>query len=101
MQIAEMVRESVDKAVTQLTANGGGTPQEATGYLHAARTAAEIKLVAASDTAVPRGQKAVTVGMADDLAEIVNRIEVHGEPQRLEPDKGIVIPKEGSSGWAF
>lgn len=95
MQVAEMVRESVDRAVTQLTANGGGTPQEPTGYTHAARTADEIKATIASSTRVPRDQKAVTDGMDDDLAEIVNRVEVHGEPQKL------VIPKETPRGWAF
>ena len=98
MQVSDMVRESVDIAVTQLTANGGGTPYEATGYSHPARTAAEIKATIASDTAVPRTQKAVTDGMADDLAEIVNKVVVHGEPQKLE----IVLPKEGPNGkWAF
>lgn len=96
MQVAEMVRESTDSAIRQLTSNGGGTPYEATGYTHPARTAEEIKATIASNTAVPRNQKANTEGMADDLAEIVNRVEVHGEPQKL------IIPKEGSDGkWAF
>ena len=96
MQVSEMVEEAVDRAVRQLTANGGGAPQEATGYMHAARTAEEIRATIASDTAVPRSQKAVTDGMADDLAEIVNAAP---EPEGEGP--GIIIPKEGLRGWAF
>lgn len=95
MQVSEMVREAVDRAVRQLTANGGGTPQEATTYQHAARTAEEIKATVASGTVVPRNQAAVTDGMDADLAEIVNSTpEPEGEP---EP----IFPKEGLRGWKF
>lgn len=95
-----MVREAVDTALTQLTANGGGTPQQAAGYSHPARTAEEIKAtVADRGTAVPPSQQAVTDGMPADLAEIVNKRR--GFPGFTGDTTKLVIPEKKNGGWKF
>ena len=48
LQVSDMARESIDTAIRQLTANGGGTPREALGYSHPARTAAELRMTTGS-----------------------------------------------------
>ncbi len=101
LQVTDMVRVAVDNALKQLKANGGGAVAAPRGYQHPARTADEVRASVSDEGQVPARQEAVTDGMADDLADIVNRIDVHGEPQKLEPAKDIVIPTKGPDGWAF
>ena len=95
MQITDMVGEAVDRALRQLTANGGGTPQPAAGYQHAARTKEELLASPVADqTTVPRDQELVTDAMDPEfLAEI--------QKDQKEPGE-ILLPKEdGNGSWAF
>lgn len=95
LQVSDMVRVAVDRALKQLRANGGGDVTHPQGYQHPARTAAELRSTVSDDGQVPVRQEAVTDGMADDLAEIVNAVEP------AAPAQDIVIPKKGPDGWAF
>ncbi len=94
LQVSDMVREAVDTAITQLTANGGGQPPRPEGYTHAARTAAELRESVGSETQVPAGQKANTDGMAADLAALVNQVSPDAPGE-------IIIPKKVNDGWVF
>ena len=81
LQVTDMTREAIDKALRQLTANGGGKPQQAQGYQFPARTPAELRGKAATQTLVPDSQKVET-----------------GE---AEPQQVIYPDKELPSGWSF
>lgn len=85
LQVTDMTRESIDKAIRQLTANGGGKPQQNTGYQFAARTGQELRGAAPTKTLVPAAQPIET-----------------GEPVVEAPTLAqIVVPKETKDGWAF
>lgn len=100
LQVSDMVREAVDRALRQLTANGGGDVQQPQGYTHPARTAEEVRATVADESmGVPSTQRAETDGMPEDLAAIVN--EVKGFPGYKGDKSKIVIPKKCRDGWAF
>ena len=80
LQVTDMARESIDRAIRQLTANGGGKPQQAQGYQFAARTGDELRGAAPTPKMVPESQKVET-----------------GEPEPRQ----IFVPKEKAGGWAF
>lgn len=92
MQVTDMVRSSVDSALRQLMANGGGTPTQPVGYQHPARTKEELLATKAlaDGSGVPADQQIVTDGMSEEILDVAQGVQ----------DK-VIPPKEDSSGWKF
>jgi hypothetical protein len=75
LQVSEMVGEAVDRALRTLMVNGGGTPQQPTGYVMPARTAQEVKLAPAASQgqvsgAAPGQMEAMEQVAGDDIMEL-------------------------------